>query len=168
MTGWLGNFLGEVLTDCKKKREPGARRPTPSVGARHRMKENWIKMYDKFGLVLRVETVINSPREFKVRRTRMRQGKPMKVWCPMSKGVTNLASYQSHCRAANDRYLNALSVVHDPTPAYRQMSQLTELKVHQGRRYAGFNPARSQDVQLFQAVLSGGHELRGIGGGARN
>lgn len=67
-----GNFLGEVLTDCKKKRDPGAR-------IKHRMKENWIKMYDKFGLVLRVETVINSPREFKVRRTRMRQGKPTKV-----------------------------------------------------------------------------------------
>lgn len=80
----------------------------------------------------------------------------------MNKGVTNLASYQSHCRAANDRYLNALSVAHDPTPAYRQVSQLTESKVHQGRRYAGFNPARNEDVQLFHAVLSGGHELRGF------
>lgn len=150
-----GNFLGEVLTDCKKKRDPGAR-------VKHRMKENWIKMYDKFGLVLRVETVINSPREFKVRRTRTRNGKPTKVWCPMNKGVTNLPSYQSRCRAANDRYLNALSVVNDPTPAYRQVSQLTESKVHQGRRYAGFNPARSEDVKLFQAVLSGSHELRGF------
>ena len=68
----------------------------------------------------------------------------------------------SRCHAANDRYLNALSVVNDPTPAYRQVSQLTESKVHQGRRYAGFNPARSEDVKLFQAVLSGSHELRGF------
>lgn len=150
-----GNFLGEVLTDCKKKRDPGVR-------VKHRMKENWLKMYDKFGLVLRVETVINNPREFKVRRTRTRNGKPTKVWVPMNKGVTNLASYQSRCRAANDRYLNALSVVEDPTPSYRRVSQLTESKIHQGRRYAGFNPARSEDVKLFKAVLSGDHEVRGF------
>lgn len=150
-----GNFLGEVLTDCKKKRLPGAR-------VKHRMKENWIKMYDKFGLVLRVETVINSPREFRVRRTRMRNGKPTKVWCPMNKGVANLGSYQSVCRASNDRYLNALAVVEDPTPAYQQVADLTESKVHQGRRYAGFNPGRKADIHLFRAVLSGEHELRGF------
>ena len=37
-----GSFQGEVLTDCKKKRHPGAR-------VKHRVKENWLKMYDKFG-----------------------------------------------------------------------------------------------------------------------
>lgn len=148
-------FQGEVLTDCKKKRHPGAR-------VKHRMKQNWMKMYDKFGRILRVETVINSPREFKVRRTRTRDGQQVKVWCPMNKGVTNLPSYQSVCRAANDRYLNALSVVNDPTPAYRQVKDLTESKIHHGRRYAGFNPARSSDVKLFQAVMLGSHELRGF------
>lgn len=150
-----GNFQGEVQTHCQKPRVPGVR-------VKHRMKGNWIKMYDKRGLILRVETVINSPREFKVRRTRIRNGKPTKVWCPMNKGVTNLASYQSVCRAANDRYLNALSVVADPTPAYRRVSHLTESKTHQGRRYAGFNPARSCEVKLFQAVLSGDHTVRGF------
>ena len=29
---------------------------------------NWIRMYDKSGVVLRIETVINHPREFTVRR----------------------------------------------------------------------------------------------------
>ena len=72
----------------------------------------------------------------------------------MNKGVTNLPSYQRVSRAANDRYLNALSVVNDPTPAYQQVADLTESKTHRGRRYAGFNPARKDDVRLFQAVLS--------------
>jgi hypothetical protein len=148
-------FQGEVLTDCKKQRHPGGR-------VKHRMKQNWIKMYDKFGRILRVETVINDPREFKVRRTRTRDGQQVKVWCPMNKGVTNPTSYQSVCRAANDRYLDALSVVNNPSPAYSQVKELTESKIHQGRRYAGFNPARSSDVKLFQAVMSGSHELRGF------
>ena len=119
-------------------------------------------LWGKFGLVLRVETVINSPREFRVRRKRTRNGEPTTVWCPMNKGVTNLPSYQRVCRAANDRYLNALSVVNDPTPAYQQVADLTESKTSRGRRYAGFNPARKDDVRLFQAVLSGAHELRGF------
>lgn len=84
------------------------------------------------------------------------------VWCPMNKGVANLPSYQRVSQAANDRYLNALSVVADPAPAYRQVAHLAESKRHRGRRYAGFNPARREDVKLFQAVLSGEHLLRGF------
>lgn len=150
-----GNFLGEVLTDTKKTRAPGAR-------VKHRMKANWLKMYDKFGLMLRVETVINDPYEFRVRRRRERNGQRRLVWCPMNKGVSNLPSYQRVSRAANDRYLEALSVVSDPTAGYAEVSHLTESKLHRGRRYAGFNPARGEDVQLFAAVLSGEHTLRGF------
>jgi hypothetical protein len=74
-----GCFLGEVLNDCKR-RWPGAR-------VKHRMKENWIKMYDKHGLVLRIETVINHPHEFKVRRRGRRNGQEVMGWYPMTKGV---------------------------------------------------------------------------------
>jgi hypothetical protein len=145
-----GSFQGEVLTDCKKKRHPGAR-------VKHRVKENWLKMYDKFGQVLRVETVINQPREFRVRRWRLREGRRQLVWCPMNKGVANLPSYARVARSSNERYLNALSVVDDPASGYCQASRLAESKVHRGRRFAGFNPARPEDVRLFQAVLSGDH-----------
>ena len=150
-----GNFQGEVLTDLKKQRYPGAR-------VKHRMKENWLKMYDKFGLILRVETVINNPREFRVRRRRERNGCLEMVWCPMNKGVVNLPSYQRVARGANERYLNALSVVADPAAAYQQVSHVAESKQCDGRRYAGFNPARRDDIGLFQAVLSGDHLLHGF------
>lgn len=150
-----GNFQGEVLTDLKKQRYPGAR-------VKHRVKDNWLKMYDKFGLLLRVETVINQPREFRVRRRRERNGRKKMVWCPMNKGVINLPSYQRVTRAANERYLNALSVVADPAASYQQVTHLAESKQVKGRRYAGFNPARREDVQFFQAVLTGEHLLRGF------
>ena len=80
-------FDGEVLTDCQKDRWPGAR-------IKHRMKNNWLKMYDKFGLILRIETVINNPREFRVRRLRTRNGRREMAWCPMNKGVCNLYRYR--------------------------------------------------------------------------
>jgi hypothetical protein len=148
-------FEGEVLTDCQKGRWPGAR-------IKHRMKNNWLKMYDKFGWVLRIETVINNPREFRVRRLRTREGRREMVWCPMNKGVINLYRYRAVALAANRRYLDALSVVNNPAPAYRQVEELTEPVVVSGRSHAGFNPASPGDVRLFQAVLDGDHVLRGI------
>ena len=148
-------FEGEVLTDCKKGRCPGAR-------IKHRVKNNWLKMYDKFGQVLRLETVINNPREFKVRRWRTRAGHRQLVWCPMNKGVSNFFRYRQVAAAANQRYLAALAVVADPATAYRQVEHLAEPKVVQGRSHAGFNPARRLDVRLFAAVLRGEHLLQGF------
>lgn len=150
-----GNFQGEVLTDCKKDRAPGAR-------IKHRMKNNWLKMYDKFGQILRVETVINDPREFRVRRRRERNGTAQMVWCPMNKGVANFYQFERACRTANERYLEALAVVDDPAPSYRKVARLAERKVVRQRSYAGFNPACQDDVRLFQAVLHGDHLLRGF------
>lgn len=148
-------FDGEVLTHCQKGRWPGAR-------IKHRMKNNWLKMYDKFGLVLRIETVINDPREFRVRRLRTRDGRREMVWCPMNKGVINLYRYREVSLAANERYLEALSVVDDPAPAYRQVEELTEPVVVSGRSHAGFNPASGADVKLFAAVLDGNNLVRGF------
>src|SRR3954463_9703806 len=132
-------FDGEVLTDCKKDRWPGAR-------VKHRVKNNWLKMYDKFGCVLRIETVINNPREFKVRRRVQRQGRAQLAWCPMNKGVANFYHYRQVAAAANDRSWEARAVGQDPARAYRQVQTLAQPAVQAGRSYAGFNPARREDV----------------------
>src|SRR5262245_14467725 len=158
--GFLGRrfrprYDGEVLTDCQKGRHPGAR-------IKHRVKHNWLKMYDKFGRVLRIESVINDPREFRVRRLRTREGRREMVWCPMNKGVINLYRYREVALASNRRYLEALAVVDDPAPAYRQVEELTEPVAVSGRVHAGFNPASPADVRLFQAVLAGVNLLHGF------
>ena len=51
-------------------------------------------MYDKSGLVLRVETVINNPEEFRVRKQVLRQGKSTTEWVAMRKGVAYLFRYR--------------------------------------------------------------------------
>lgn len=155
---WHAGYDGEVQTHYKTEREPGAR-------IKHRMKSNWLKMYDKFGLILRVETVINQPGEFKVYRECAHQdGTVSKGWYPMLKGVGNLHHYQRHALACNQRYLQALAAVDDPTPGYDELRRLTEPKRQQERSYAGFNPAREQEAKLFEAVLAGA----GIAQGFRN
>jgi hypothetical protein len=148
-------FDGEVLTDCKKDRWPGAR-------VKHRVKNNWLKMYDKFGQVLRIETVINNPREFKVRRRVQRKGRSRMDWCPMNKGVANFYHYHEVARAANDRYLNALAVVDRPQASVKVLD-----RVHQPARLGqrcrrGLNLLRQQEQQLFRAVLRGAHHINGL------
>ena len=149
-----GNFQGEVLNSFKK-RWPGAR-------VKHRMKGNWIKMYDKHGCVLRIETVINHPYEFRVRREGQRHGVWGMGWYPMAKRVSNLYRYAEVCRSANRAYLDALAVVDDPAQAYRLLNQVCEPVTQNGRRRRGLNPLRKDDVALFAAALRGEHCIHGF------
>jgi hypothetical protein len=153
---WHERFAGEIQTHYKSVREPGA-------CIKHFMKGNWLKMYDKLGLLLRVETVINQPGEFKILRAcHQRDGTTTTGWFAMCKGVGNLHHYQSHALACNHRYLEALAAVDDPTPSYDDLKQLTERQRHQGRSYAGFNPARADEARLFAALLAGDHIAQGF------
>ncbi len=148
-------FDGEVLTDCKKDRWPGAR-------VKHRVKNNWLKMYDKFGCVLRIETVINNPREFKVRRLRQRQGRPQMAWCPMNKGVANFYHYHEVAQAANDRYLGALAVVEKPQASLKILQRVQQPARLGARRHRGLNLLGADEQQLFRAVLRGEHRVNGL------
>lgn len=153
---WHQSYDGELQTYCTTQREPGA-------CINHRMKDNRLKMYDKFGLILRVETVINQPGEFKVyRESQHHDGSASMGWYPMLKGVGNLPNYQNHALACNRRYLEALAAVDDPTPGYDALRRLTEPRRQRGRNYAGFNPAREDETRLFAAVLAGDHIAQGF------
>ena len=149
-----GNFQGEVMNSFQK-RWPGAR-------VKHRMKGNWIKMYDKHGCVLRIETVINHPYEFRVRRKGKRHGLWVTAWYPMAKRVSNLYRYAEVGRSANRAYLDALAVVDDPAQAYRLLNEVCEPVTQNGRRRRGLNPLRQDDVALFAAVLRGEHFIHGF------
>ena len=61
-----GNFAGEVISDYRRRRE--------GIRLKHWMGANSIKMYDKHGRSLRVETTINDPSPFKI--VRAAEGNP--------------------------------------------------------------------------------------------
>ena len=96
-------FAGEVSSDLQRRIE--------GLRVKHRVEENSIKMYDKQGSVLRIETTINNPRRFKVHRSGTCRGKIVKKWLPMRKGIADIRRRVELSRAANARYLDALSVV---------------------------------------------------------
>src|SRR3954471_24014794 len=87
-------FIGEVTID-RKTRPEGCR-------VTFRLKANSIKLYDHQN-VLRIETTINSPREFKVLRVIDQNGDKQPRWCPMGKSVEHFWRYAQVADGANRR-----------------------------------------------------------------
>jgi hypothetical protein len=151
-------FQGEVKTTWQR-REPGG-------AVKHWLKRNALKMYDKDGSVLRIEPVINDPKEFFVHRCRDKQDGTQEVgWFPMAKGVANLYRYAEVSRQASTRYLEALAVVNDLGVGQRELDQRCAPVVYQGRSRRALQPLGRDDQALFQATLRGEYALRGFRNG---
>ena len=81
----------------------------------------------------------------------------------MRKGVAYLFRYREVSQQANNRYLETLAVVDDPTPAIRQLDDITtRKKTLSGRGVRAFNPFSREDIQLFKAMMAGEHHIRGL------
>jgi hypothetical protein len=157
--GFLGRKLhpslqAQVVTDTKRRPE-GWR-------VRHRMGPNWVKVYDKAS-VLRVETVINNPREFRVLRVFTDDaGRRSRRWCPMRKGVGDLWRCYEVGIGANHRYLDALAAAPLKGKGVAALDALCRPRTNRGRRYARFSPLNPNDLALFRAALAGEHAIVGF------
>jgi hypothetical protein len=147
-------FSGEITTNLKRNPD--------GVRVKHRVEENSIKMYDKQGSVLRIETTINNPRRFRVRREVTRKGQRCIGWVPMRKGVADIARRVEVCRAANERYLEALAVVGWPAPTRRVLDPVSRRVVRDGRPYRALRPLTPEEADLFRAILRGEHFIQGF------
>jgi hypothetical protein len=154
--GWRTNsrFNGEATSDVKHRIE--------GVRVRHWVEENSIKMYDKQGSVLRIETTINDPRRFKVRRVATRNGRQSCGWIPMRKSVADIARRVEICRAANERYLEALGVVGEPSPPRHLLDPVSKRIHRQGRCYRGLRPIDPEEAELFSLLQDGTFLLQGF------
>ena len=97
----------EVITNLSERVE--------GIRLKHWVNGNSIKIYDK-GSVLRPETTLRQPGEFKVYRSAEGDPEGPKSWRPLRKGIADLQRRGEVCQAANERYLEALAAVHDTTP----------------------------------------------------
>ena len=147
-------FAGEASSDLQRRIE--------GIRVKHRVEENSIKMYDKQGSVLRIETTINNPRRFKVHRSGITRGKKVMKWLPMRKGIADIRRRVELSRAANGRYLDALSVVGLETPSYRLLDRVSHPVKQVTRRYRALRPISPDDASLFQSILHGQHALQGF------
>ncbi len=150
-----GLFRGEVLTE-HHERDWGLR-------LKHRVGRNWIKMYNKGGSILRVETVINHPPDFRVLRSvRHRDGSRETGLAPLPKAVAYMRHYWDIQTRANRHYLEALAAVQDPTAALAQIDQLASPVTRDQVRIRGLNPLARPDRQLLGAVIRAEYHLQGF------
>jgi hypothetical protein len=149
-----GRFAGEVVSDLKRRVE-GTR-------IKHRLNGNWIKMYDKQGSVLRVETVINQTRDMKVYRTKEGDEGGAKSWQRLRKGVADIQRRAEISQAANERYVEALATVDDSRSLAELAETVCEAVTWQGKRARGLNPLAKEDARLLEAVNRGEFAINGF------
>jgi hypothetical protein len=152
--GVHGNFQGQIITDVKHRPE--------GVRIKHRLNRNSIKMYDKSGSVLRVETTIHDARDMKVYR--VPEGRPdgPARWYPLRKGVCGLYRRAQVSQAANERYLETMASV-QPGVSLQQLTEPLCRPVRWKRkRVRALRPFSPDDAALLEAVNHGEFLITGF------
>jgi len=142
-----GNFTGEIVTSFKDRAE--------GVRVKHWLNGNSIKMYDKGGSVLRIESTIANPLDFKVLRPLHDRPKSKLAWRPLRKGVADLHRRAQVSQRANDTYLDALAAVEDQTPLSQVFDQVSRRTTYRHRRVRALRIGDPQDIALLQAISRG-------------
>jgi hypothetical protein len=150
-----GNFQGEA----------GSRYNYRWLGRRikHQMGPVAIKMYDKFNLILRIETSVADVSFFQqYRQVHHRDGSTSRKWAPMKKTIYSLPALQELLQAANQRYLKFISVIETPEVGVAKLHQLAETQTENEHRYKGFNLFAEEDASLFRTLLRGEFFISGF------
>jgi len=143
-----GNYQGEMGNRFNKR----------WIGTRikHQMGPVSIKMYDKFNLILRIETTVNNVAFFKqYRQVQHRDGSTTMRWAPMKKTIHSLPALREVLSASNQRYLKFISSIATPQVGVEQLHRLAETKTEDQHRHKGFNLFSEEDTFLFRTLLQG-------------
>jgi hypothetical protein len=130
---------------------------------KHHMGKTAIKMYDKHGIVLRIETTANDVTFFKHhRKVEHRDGTVSRKVAPLRKSIYSLVDLRGLLLAANQRYQDFLAAVEDPTNAIRDLDKVSSPVRKKGRSFRGFNLFAASDLELFRAIVEGGTNVSGF------
>lgn len=160
----VATFLGRQLSP-QYAGEAGTDFHTRVEGTRikHTMGKVSIKMYDKFGWILRVETTANDVTFFKHhRRVEHRDGTWENKTAQVKKSIYSLPVLAELMSAANRRYLEYLAALDDPTAGMRDLDRIGKSVHDQGRTWRGFNLFAGGDLKLFEAIARGEFQLNGL------
>lgn len=160
----VATFLARKLNGNYQD-EVGNRFNTRIEGTRikHSMGPVSIKMYDKFSLVLRVETTVNDVSFFKhYREVEQRDGTKSLQWAQMKKGIYSLAPLQGLLSAANKRYIDFISELDDNTAGTNRLNKISKTVSENEHTYKGFNLFDASDQLLFESIARGEFAISGF------
>ncbi len=120
-------------------------------------------MYDKFGLVLRIETTVNDVSQFKhYREVDRRDGTNIQKNAPMKKTIYSLFPLARLLKASNHRYLEFVSTFPDPTPGIKKLNTVSQTVSSGDRTYKGFNFFGEDDQKLLTVIARGEFNISGF------
>jgi len=160
----VATFLGRKVTAAYQG-EIGNDFHTRIEGTRvkHQMGPVAIKMYDKLGVILRIETTANDVSFFKhYRKVEHRGGEGEMKVAPLKKSIYSLPVLCELMAQANRRYLEFVSAIEDPTVGMKNLDKISKPVEEGTRTYRGFNLFDGEDQVLFEALVRGEFMIQGV------
>jgi hypothetical protein len=148
-----GNYKGEVSSDVKTRPE--------GVRIKHSVEHNSVKMYDKAGRVLRVETTMNRAYGFKTYRPKEGDPNGPKTWRILRKGVADMQRRAEICQKCNERYLDAQAKTENGRTLEECVGNAGKRVMWKGRPARALN-LLGQDARVLEIVGRGEYVLKGF------
>jgi hypothetical protein len=149
-----GIMPDEVISDYRRRYE--------GIRVKHSVNYNSVKMYNKAGSILRIETTINNTRDFKVfRRPNDDEGKQAS-WQKMRKGVSDLHRRCKVSQQCNERYGDALAAAQVQEKLKEVVAGACNKVVKEGKRYRGLNPWQQEDYRMLMFLVKGENAINGF------
>lgn len=160
----IASFLGKRFSVLFEG-EAGSKYNKRILGTRikHQMGEVSVKMYDKAGIILRIECTSNDVSQFKqVRDVQQRDGTTIQKTAPVRKSIYSLFVLSNIFKAVVRRYLEFISDFDDPSDGIRKLDRVTEDVKKDERNFKGFNFFSKEDQKLFEIIARGEFNIRGM------
>ena len=165
-------FLGQAVKidggiPAREKREISSSflERVEQVRIKHRAGLNSVKMYDKQGSVLRVETTINDASPFKVFRPKEGGAEEDKKWRTMRQGVADLHRRAEVSQGCNERYLKAQATVEDESKLEDCLSGLSRATKETNGRPARALNVFGEDGRVLSELGRGEFAINGFRNG---
>ena len=161
----VATFLGRSIKNSKFDAGSRLSERLEGTSIRHKLDKAAIKMYDKKGCVLRVETVLNDVSCLKTfREVHHRDGTVSWKNADVKKSIYSLKDLRGLMGRANKRYLTFIGGLVERSVELAALEKLTSpvLDRNTKRTVRGLNFFNSDDKLLFTSLLSGEYRLNGI------
>ena len=160
----VASFLGRQITS-QLAQEVGSQFSTRIEGTciKHRLGKSSIKMYDKCGIVLRIETTTNDVSFFKHhRKVEHRDGPPTRELAAVKKSIYSLIDLREILLGCNRRYLAHLSALDDFAAGVRALDRLTKPRKLEEKTVKGINFFEPGDSALLHALQNPKVNIAGV------
>lgn len=152
------NFAGEVLTRYRDRLE--------GLRIKHWVGQNLLKLYDKFGRLLRIELTLNAPEVFKLwlgpRLTKRGRPTTQDAWRRLRRSVTDLPARAALSLVANGRYLLALAATRGGQPLGASVASICRPVTWQGQRFRALRPLVPQEMAVLTTINRGDFTVEGF------